>query len=108
MLILRCGDKLAVCKRPERGLLAGLWQLPDTVGTLSAQDALAQAEQWGVQPRGIEKVIKRTHIFTHVEWKLTGCYLQCAKENEAFCWYTEAEIEEKIGLPTAYRQFLEE
>ena len=108
VLILRCGDKLAVCKRPERGLLAGLWQLPDTVGTLSAQDALAQAEQWGVQPRGIEKVIKRTHIFTHVEWKLTGCYLQCAKENEAFFWYTEAEIEEKIGLPTAYRQFLEE
>ena len=55
VLILRCGDKLAVCKRPERGLLAGLWQLPDTVGTLSAQDALAQAEQWGVQPRGSKR-----------------------------------------------------
>lgn len=108
VFVLCCGEKLAVCKRPDRGLLAGLWQLPDIPGTLSAQDALAQAEQWGMHPHGIEKVIKRTHIFTHVEWKLTGCYLQCAQENEAFCWYTEAEIKEKIGLPTAYRQFLEE
>ena len=107
VFLLRCGEKLAVCKRPNRGLLAGLWQFPDTLGTLSAQASLAQAEEWGVQPRGIEKVVKRTHIFTHVEWKLTGCYLQCTQE-AAFSWFTEAEIKEKIGLPTAYRQFLEE
>ena len=107
MFILRCEEKLAVCKRPNRGLLAGLWQFPDTLGTLSAQASLSQAEQWGVQPRGIEKVIKRTHIFTHVQWKPTGCYLLCARE-AAFSWFTEAEIKEKIGLPTAYRQFLEE
>ncbi len=107
VFILRCGEKLAVCKRPERGLLAGLWQLPDVAGTLTAQEALSQAEQWGVHPCGIEKVVKRTHIFTHVEWKLTGCYLLCTQEN-AFSWFTAQELREKIGLPTAYRQFLEE
>ena len=107
VFILRCGEKLAVCKRPERGLLAGLWQLPDVAGTLTAQEALSQAEQWGVHPRGIEKVVRRTHIFTHVEWKLTGCYLLCTQEN-AFSWFTAQELREKIGLPTAYRQFLEE
>lgn len=107
VFVLRCGEKLAVCKRPSRGLLAGLWQLPDVAQTLTAQEALAQAEDWGVHPRGIEKLVRRTHIFTHVEWKMTGCYLQCAEE-AAFSWFTEREIKEKIGLPTAYRQFLEE
>lgn len=107
VFILRCGEKTAVCKRPKKGLLAGLWQLPDVSGTLTAQEALTQAEEWGVHPCGIEKITHRTHIFTHVEWKMTGCYLQCVQES-AFSWFTERELQEKIGLPTAYRQFLEE
>ena len=107
MFILRFGEKTAICKRPKKGLLAGLWQLPDVSGTLTAQEALTQAEEWGVHPCGIEKITHRTHIFTHVEWKMTGCYLQCV-QGSAFSWFTERELQEKIGLPTAYRQFLEE
>ncbi|MBQ6430617.1 MAG: A/G-specific adenine glycosylase [Oscillospiraceae bacterium] len=107
VFFLECGDKIAVCKRPKTGLLAGLWQLPDVPGELSVADMLRQAETWGVHPRNIRKTVQRTHIFTHVEWKLTCCYLDCAQENE-FTWVTRRELEEIIGLPTAYRQFLTE
>lgn len=107
VFILRCGDKTAVAVRPSRGLLAGLFQLPDVAGELTAQEALEQAAAWGVRPTGIERVVRRTHIFTHVQWELTGCYLHCA-ETARFSWYTDAELREQIGLPTAYRQFLEE
>lgn len=106
LFILRCGEKTAVCKRPARGLLAGLWQLPDVSGALTAQEALAQAEAWGVHPSGIEKLVHREHVFTHVRWELTGCYLFCAEEAR-FSWFTDAELRRQIGLPTAYRQFLE-
>lgn len=108
VFLLRCGETIAVCRRPEKGLLAGLWQLPDVEGSLDAQEALAQASAWGVRPTGIEKLVCRTHIFTHVQWNLIGCYLQCAVQNERFVWVTDQELREKIGLPTAYRQFLEE
>ena len=107
VFILRCGEKLAVCKRPKKGLLAGLWQLPDTEGALSVPQMLEQAETWGVHPRNILKTVQRDHIFTHVHWKLTGCYLECDEE-ATFFWATPKEMQEKIGLPTAYRQFLEE
>lgn len=107
VFILRCGEKLAVCKRPAKGLLAGLWQLPDTQGELTLSQMLAQAEAWGVHPRNILKTVQRSHIFTHVEWELTGCYLECGAD-AAFYWASPEEIREKIGLPTAYRQFLED
>ena len=107
VFILRCGDKIALCKRPSKGLLAGLWQFPDTVGELSAQEALDLAGQWGVIPTAIEKSVSREHIFTHVHWHLTGIYLRCAEEAR-FTWVSTEELKEKYGLPTAYRQFLEE
>lgn len=107
VFILHCGEKLAVCRRPDKGLLAGLWQLPDCPGTLTVEEAIRQASQWGVAPTGIEKTVNREHIFTHVQWELSGIYLTCARE-EKFTWVTPEELKNRIGLPTAYRQFLTE
>ena len=108
VFLLRCEGAIAVCRRPEKGLLAGLWQLPDVPSELTAQEALAQAAQWGTRPTGIEKKVHRTHIFTHVQWDLTGFYLDCAVQAPQFFWAGARELEENLGLPTAYRQFLEE
>ena len=33
VFVLRCGEKIAVCRRPAKGLLAGMWQLPDMPGS---------------------------------------------------------------------------
>ena len=107
-LLLRCGERIAVCKRPKNGLLAGLWQLPDTDGTLSAQQALELAAAWQTHPVGIERTVRRRHIFTHIEWSMTGVWLQCSAMPERFSWFTPEELRQTIGLPTAYRQFLDE
>lgn len=107
VFVLQCGDRLAVCKRPSRGLLAGLWQLPDVPGKPETAEALRQAEQWGVHPTGILKTAERTHIFTHVQWDLRGVWLTCAAEAPQFTWADEDALRHEIGLPTAYRQFLD-
>ena len=107
VFLLRCGDKLALCRRPKKGLLAGLWQFPDTEGYLTMERALSLAAQWGVDPMDPVMELERNHIFTHVEWKLRGICILCGRESSCFQWYTEEEIKERIGLPTAYRQFLE-
>lgn len=106
VFLLQCEGKLAVCRRPERGLLAGLWQFPDVAGRLTAQEALDQAAAWGLHPVGVERAVQREHIFTHVHWLLTGYRLNCA-EPTRFAWYTPTELRETLGIPTAYRQFLE-
>ena len=39
---------------------------------------------------------------------MTGVWLQCAAMPERFFWFTPPELRQSIGLPTAYRQFLDD
>lgn len=108
VFVLRCGDKTAVCKRSTKGLLAGLWEFPNTEGHLDTAQALALASQWGVRPLRPEKVLERTHIFTHVEWHMRCYYLQCGEENDRFVWADAEKMAGVIALPTAFKLFYEE
>ena len=108
VFILSCDGKLALEKRPDRGLLAGLWQFPNVSGHLDAAQALEAVERMGLRPREITKIIERKHIFTHIIWKMRGIYLEIAEETGDFCWLTAAQIDAQAALPTAFRQFREE
>ena len=108
VFVFRCGDRYALEKRPDSGLLAGLWQFPNVSGHLETAQALEAAERLGLRPREIIKTIKRKHIFTHIVWKMRGIYLEVAEETKDLCWMTPQQINEEAALPTAFRQFWEE
>jgi len=108
VFILSCEGWFALCKRPEKGLLAGLWQFPDTVGKLSAEQAISEVEKMGLKPREIYRQVERKHIFTHITWHMSGVYVEVAEPRGDFAWFTETEVETQAALPTAYRQFWEE
>ena len=108
VFILSCDGKFALEKRPNKGLLAGLWQFPNVPGKLETGDAIAQAERWGLTPRDIRKQIERKHIFTHICWQMRGIYLEVSEPAGDFIWMTQAQIEKEAALPTAFRQFWEE
>lgn len=105
VFILRCDTRIAVRRRPEQGLLAGLWELPNVDGKCSAQQALAQAERWGVHPRELCRSSEKTHIFTHIRWELRGFYIECAEAASLFTWVDPARFRQDIALPTAFRIF---
>jgi len=107
VFLLRCGEKLAVRKRPETGLLADLWEFPNVPGKMTAQEALEQASQWGCCPRELHKSIGKTHIFTHIQWNMTGYYIDCETEAPDFLWAEPEMLNDEISLPTAFRQFRE-
>ena len=108
VFILSCDGMYALEKRPETGLLAGLWQFPNVAGRLQTVRALETVEKMGLRPREITKIIERKHIFTHIIWKMQGIYLEVAEASGDFHWMTAAEIRETAALPTAFRQFFEE
>ena len=108
VFLLRCGEKWAVRKRPETGLLAGLWEFPNVPGHLSAQAALEQAASWDCKPRELRRSLGKTHIFTHIQWEMTGYYIDCEAEPEIFLWADAGQLDRDISLPTAFRQFREE
>ena len=108
VFVLYCDTDTAVQKRPDSGLLASLWQFPNVEGLLDTQQALNQAQIWGVKPVSIEKVVPGKHIFTHVEWHMRCYYLRCESRNDLFVWADQAAMEKQIALPTAFKIFLEE
>ena len=91
--VLKCGKKYALEKRPEKGLLAGLWQFPFFEGDVP---------DFG-KPIA-EKHAK--HIFTHVEWRMTGKRIDVCEELPPYTWVTAQELREKYAVPSAFKAFL--
>ena len=94
VLVLQCGDKFALEKRPAKGLLAGLWQFPFFEG-----DAPDLGEVVA------EKRAK--HIFTHVEWRMRGKLVRTDAELPRYVWATADEIARTYAVPSAFRAFME-
>ena len=108
VFILSCEGRYAVEKRPNSGLLAGLWQFPNVSGWLEVQAALEQVRNMGLEPRELHRQVQRKHIFTHIQWDMRGMYLEVTEPQGGYTWLTPEEIEEMAALPTAFRQFWEE
>ena len=108
VFIFSCDGCYALRKRPNRGLLAGLWEFPHVSGKLEVPQALEAAEYMGVGPRNLLRQVERKHIFTHIQWNLRGYYLEVAEKPDCFRWFTGEEIRAQAALPTAFRQFWEE
>ena len=107
VLILSAQERYALVKRPEKGLLAGLWQFPELPGTMELNDVLQAAGEMGLTVKDVYRQVDKKHIFTHIEWKMRGFYLEVTEENERFTWLTREQIENDAALPTAFRQFWE-
>ena len=107
VFILTANGALAVEKRAPNGLLGGLWALPNTPGELDERDALALAKAWGAEPVELVKCSRKKHIFTHVEWHMTGYYIQCRRQSPKFTWVCAKQRADRVALPTAFRQFLD-
>ena len=108
VFILNCDGKFALQKRPNKGLLGGLWQFPNTTEKLSVEEMIRYLEQNGVEIHEISRTVERKHIFTHIEWQMRGVYMKVRYKNEEYTWLSAEEIRSQAALPTAFRQFFEE
>jgi A/G-specific adenine glycosylase len=72
VLIIKDGEKIALHKRPKRGLLAGLYELPNTEGYLSEEEVIEYIIEHGYVPIRIQPICEAKHIFSHVEWHMKG------------------------------------
>ena len=119
VLLLSCGDRIAIRKRPARGLLAGLWEYPNLEGKLSQRAVRAHIEALGFDVRDIAPLPSARHIFSHIEWELTGWAvtvadmneppLMAAEENDAapsaLLWVRREELADTYSIPAAFGYF---
>ncbi len=93
--VLKCGEKYALKKR-GKGLLAGLWEFPNFPRSGGAE-ACARGT---ILARREAK-----HIFTHVEWHMTGYLIEVKEECPQYVWATAKEIERNYAVPSAFKAF---
>lgn len=108
VFIFSCDGAYALEKRPNKGLLAGMWQFPNITGKYETAQVIAEAEKLGIVPKELLRTVHRKHIFTHIVWNMDGVYLEVKERSPAFQWFTPEEINAQAALPTAFRLFWEE
>lgn len=66
---VHCGEELLLCKRPDTGLLAGLYEFPNSKSSISVEDWLSTH---GLSAVSQFPLPDAKHIFSHVEWHMKG------------------------------------
>ena len=108
VFILSCDGFYALRKRPNTGLLADLWEFPNISGKSELSDAITKVEGFSLKPREIIRQVEKKHIFTHIEWHMSGIYMEVKEPGGDFAWLSAEQIKSEAALPTAFRQFWEE
>lgn len=107
VFLLCAGSRVALCRRPARGLLAGLWELPGVTGALNGEQAERQLTDWGLSGAQPQPLPAAKHIFTHREWHMTGYAVQAKQPFGNFVWVTLQQLSADYTLPSAFKIYTE-
>lgn len=96
--------EIVLHKRPDTGLLSGMWEFPNVDRHLSAEQVQALFPE-----AKVKRLPEGKHIFSHVEWRL-WCYEVKMKATgslpeqieQGTKGFTLQEIKEQISLPSAF------
>lgn len=109
ILLLRWNEKTALHKRPSKGLLAGLWELPNMEGHLAPE---AAAMTFGIPSEAIQSsksLGEARHIFTHIQWEMIGWEITLQSDTspgpDSWCWLTSSQISEEYSVPSALKAY---
>ena len=72
VLVIRDGSRFALRRRPARGLLAGLYEFPNLPGHQGREEVIRYMETMQVPVLRIRKLPDARHVFTHLEWQMSG------------------------------------
>ena len=106
VFVLLQGDRVALRQRKDTGLLAGLWEFPNVPEALDEGGAADMLAEWGLSPLNWRERRTARHLFTHVEWAMTGYTVQVrGEDNQGFTWADLAMLSE-LAVPSAFAKYL--
>ena len=104
-------EEIAIRKRPGKGLLAGLYEFPNVEGHLTQKEVIEYAKESGLTPVRVKKLPKAKHIFSHVEWHMTGYAIRVEElehtENSGFLFVEPEKTEKEYPIPAAFAAYTE-
>jgi A/G-specific adenine glycosylase len=114
ILIMEYQDSYAIRKRAAKGLLAGLWEFPGLEEKLNEVNVKDKLIEMGISNASITPMGEAKHIFSHVEWHMTGYHVKITGDNpqllleSPYRWADREEIIGKYSIPSAFMAFTKE
>ena len=108
VLLLWDGERVVLHKRPETGLLAGLYEFYQVDGQMDADAVAAHAASLGLEVWEIGEPIVARHVFSHLEWHMTGFFVRVKSTESLSDRLTCATLDQLDGvypIPSAHRAF---
>lgn len=108
VFVIQDGERIALSKRPKKGLLAGLYEFPNEVGHFNQERALDYMKAMGFSPIRIQKLEDSKHIFSHIEWHMIG-YVVKVEEHLSYpddlIFIAPEETEKNYPIPAAFSAY---
>lgn len=105
VLLLIKDKRIAILKRQESGLLAGMYEFPNLEGKLEVKQVEEVLKQWNSKASKIEYAQEYRHIFSHKEWDMIAYKVEVDKEIKNFLWVTKESLKQKYPMPGAFLNF---
>lgn len=115
VLIIGDGERFLLHKRPSKGLLAGMYELPSMEGHEDETAVVAEVRRLGFSPLRIQERGEAKHIFTHKEWHMTGYGILVESEDftpesmpgvgKGYIMVSREETERDYPIPSAFAAF---
>lgn len=110
VLLIRDGEKVVLHKRPTRGLLAGLYELPNFSGHRNSEEVVSYVKSLGFSPLRIKPIGPAKHIFSHVEWHMEGYMVFVGEMEQKKNEWLLVDVEEarnSYAIPAAFSKYAE-
>ena len=110
IFVIECQGKYMIRKRPEKGLLAGMWELPGQEQHMSLEEIRDWTAEWDLSS-DIQLLGRAKHIFSHVEWHMLGYGIHLRdipeqlRSQGIFC--DAQTLREQYSIPTAFAYYLQ-
>ena len=109
VFVISAENYIALRKRKKGGLLANLWEFPQVDGHLSEDECKDMLKKWGILNAEIIQTEFSRHIFSHLEWHMTGYSVFAEKTADyppEWVWASKNEIVQYYAIPTAFKGFM--
>lgn len=115
ILVIQDANLVALRKRPDKGLLAGMYEFPSLEGNQDEKQVIAYLRELGLSPIRIQKLAPAKHIFTHKEWHMTGyvvrvdelSHAEGKRDEQGLLFIDPEETRTNYPIPSAFALYAE-
>lgn len=106
LFLFRYGDKVAIRKRPDKGLLASLYEFPNFLKEGKKPEEILKENN--IDYVSLSPLCEYDHVFSHLIWKMEGYEVKLKKKpsDKSLLFVSKEEIEKYYSIPSAFQYLL--